>query len=107
MSPHGIISVCLSGIGHILNTVLTAIVILLIIRSLLSHLSNRSGFASYSFYSYLKPYFRITDILVNPVRTILPRQLRELGFDYSPLVSAILLLFIGFGINSFFKIIFD
>ncbi len=101
MSPHGIISVCLGGIGLILNIVLTAIVILLIIRSLLSH------FASYSFYSYLKPYFRITDIFVNPVRTILPRQLRELGFDYSPLVSAILLLFIGFGINSFFKIIFD
>ena len=85
----------------IIKIITALIVILLIIRSLISK------FGLYSSYSYVKTFYSITELFIRPVRTVLPQYLWKKGVDYSPLISAILILFIGFGLHSFMKIIFS
>jgi len=85
----------------IIKIITASIVILLIIRSLVSK------FGFFSTYIYVKTLYSITEIFIRPVRTILPQYLWKKDIDYSPLISAIFILFIGFGLHSFMKIIFS
>ena len=84
----------------IIKIITALIVILLIIRSLVSK------FGFFSTYTHVKMIYNITEIFIRPVKSILPQYLRKKDIDYSPLISAIFILFIGFGLNSFMKIIF-
>ena len=83
----------------IIKIITAVIAILLIIRSLVS----KSGFFSTSI--YIQALYNITDVFIRPIRTILPQYWMKKNNDYTPLISAIFVLFIGFGLNSFMKII--
>ena len=100
MLPDIILQFFLYVICLIIKIITASIVILLIIRSLVSK------FRFFSKSIYIQALYSITEIFIRPVRTILPQYLWKKGIDYSPLISAIFILFIGFGLNSFMKIIF-
>ena len=65
--------------------------------------SVKSDFFSTSI--YIQALYNLTDVFIRPIRTILPHYLMKKNNDYTPLISAIFILFIGFGLNSFMKII--
>ena len=49
--------------------------------------------------SVFSPLYGITDVIVIPVRNILPEKVCTPEADYSPLVSAIIILLLGLGMK--------
>ena len=101
MLPDIILQFFMYVICLIIKIITAVIVIFLIIRSLVS----KFGFFSTSV--YLRALFDITDVFIRPIQTILPQYWMKKNGDYSPLISALFILFIGFGLNSFITIIFS
>ena len=87
-------------ISLIIKSIVSAVSILLIIRSVVSIPGLLSS------YSGVKTLFGITELFVRPVRSVLPRELWKNGVDYASLVSALIILFVGFGLISFVNILF-
>ncbi len=72
---------------------------LLIVRAIVTRLQQYSSLLS------CNSLFKYTDVFVRPVSKLLPPGICNSRVDYSPLISAIILLFLGFGIQTFFQII--
>jgi len=49
----------------------------------------------------LQPVFEYTEPFIVHIRRILPYHLANRDMDYSPLVSAIIILFLGLGVSAF------
>lgn len=97
MVAESIITGLLDGFELAVRAGVAVIGFLLIIRSVISTVLP-------SFYRIdLIPFFRYTEVFVRPVRRILPSSVRTGKVDYSPLVSAVILLFLGLGISVFFE----
>ncbi len=76
-----------------------AIAVLLVGRSLIDKTAlNVAG-------EPLKRFIRLTDIVVVPVKRMLPPVIAGRRTDYSPLVSALALLFIGLGVSAFLEMV--
>ncbi len=88
-------------ISVIIKSIVVTTVFLLLVRSILSIPGFLPG------YSRIKLLFRITEIFVRPVRTIIPRILWKNGLDYASLISALIILFLGFGLISFVNTMFN
>ncbi|MFC1490755.1 YggT family protein [Candidatus Latescibacterota bacterium] len=88
-------------ISLIIKIIVTAVSILLIIRSVVSFPKLFFSFSD------MKTLYSITELLVRPVRSVVPRYLWKNGVDYASLISAIVIIFIGFGLISFVNIIFS
>ncbi|MFC1552218.1 YggT family protein [Candidatus Latescibacterota bacterium] len=87
-------------ISLVIKSIAVAVSILLIVRSVVSIPGLLPT------YSGMKMLFGITELFVRPMRSVLPRELWKNGVDYASLVSALIVLFVGFGLISFVNIIF-
>ena len=94
-----IIEGLLEGFGMAVRVCAATAAFFLILRSVAAKLSP------YFPRLYNGLLFRYTDIFVMPVRKVLPASVCNRKVDYSPLISAIILLFLGLGINTFIRII--
>ena len=85
--------------GLIIRACAALIAFLLIVRAIVTRLQQFSSLFN------CNSLFKYTDVFVRPVSKLLPPSICNSRVDYSPLISAIILLFLGFGIKAFFQII--
>ena len=95
MVVESVITGILTGFSIAVRAISASIALLLITRSVADRIArNRNG-------STLRTIRRLTDGFLIPVKKVLPASITSGSTDYSPLVSALLLLFIGAGVNAF------
>lgn len=92
-------SILLNPIIIIIKFFFSAIALLLIVRSVCTKISN------VSLYIFFKPLYLFTDVFVKPINMIMPRYCWQEN-PYVPLFTAIIIIFLGLGLLSFFKIVF-
>ena len=86
-------------IGLIIRICAAFIAFLLIVRAIVTRLQQHTSLIN------CNSLFKYTDVFVRPVSKLVPNGICNNRVDYSPLISAIILLFLGFGIQAFFQII--
>ena len=81
------------GVVLLIRVITVTVAVLLIARSV--------AFRFFPLYAQniLSPLYGITDVIVIPVRHILPEKVCTPEADYSPLVSAIIILLLGLGME--------
>ncbi|MCD6307661.1 MAG: YggT family protein [Candidatus Latescibacteria bacterium] len=82
----------LEGLSLAVRACAAALGILLVARSLAEKL------LPVTVSTYLSPLIRYTEVFVMPIRRLLPGSVTVRGSDYTPLLSALLLLFMGYGV---------
>lgn len=87
------------GFGIASRLASVAVSTTLILRSLVELLFGRAVLSKKSI------LFRVSDVFVVPVRSILPDELTGDRFDYSPLIAAVAMLLLGLGAERFCVII--
>ncbi|MBT4484000.1 MAG: hypothetical protein HOC71_10035 [Candidatus Latescibacteria bacterium] len=85
--------------GFIFRICAAFIAFLLILRAIVTRLQQYTSIIN------CNSLFKYTDVFVRPISKLLPKGICNSRVDYSPLISAIILLFLGFGIQAFFQII--
>lgn len=89
----------LEGFSIAVRAFSVAIAVLLVGRSLMD--KTALNFAG----EPLRRFVRLTDIIVVPVKRMLPAVISGRRTDYSPLVLALALLFIGLGVSVFLEMV--
>jgi uncharacterized protein YggT (Ycf19 family) len=85
----------LEGAGYTLRYIVAGVAVLLLFRSL------GTMFLPLSARKYVRPLNRLTEHLLGPARRMLPAILRHYRLDYSPLLTAVFLLTLGYGLSLF------
>ncbi|MHB9028068.1 MAG: hypothetical protein ACYC9O_04825 [Candidatus Latescibacterota bacterium] len=91
----GYVHTMLESAGFSVRYGVAGVAVLLLFRSL------GAAFLPLSSRRHIRPLLRLTEHLLGPVRRMLPRALRHYRMDYSPLLTAMYLLAIGYGISLF------
>jgi len=89
----------LEGVSLAVRACAAAFGILMIARSLAEKL------LPVTVSTYLRPFIKYTDVFVLPMRRLLPGSVTVRGSDYAPLLSALLLLFMGYGVAAVIEIV--
>ena len=88
-----IISISFQCITHFVRAIAVTGAIFLILRSI------AGKFAPLGIQNIFQPLYRITEVFVIPLRQILPESVCSKEMDYSALLSAIIVLLTGLGIE--------
>jgi uncharacterized protein YggT (Ycf19 family) len=91
----GYLHTALESTGYAARYSVVAMAILLLVRSL------GTAFLPLVARKNIRPLILITESLLGPVRRVIPRVLRHYRMDYSPLLTALYLLALGYGISLF------
>ncbi|MBN1290742.1 MAG: YggT family protein [Candidatus Latescibacteria bacterium] len=87
----------LTGFTYLIRGIAVSLSFLLVLRSI----SIR--FFPANIQNLLRSVYAITDVFIFPVRQILPAKTCSLKNDFSPLVTAIIILLLGLGMEELIK----
>jgi len=97
MASIRILAALFGGISVALRAGGAALAVIIVMRSLTERFTPRRESGN------IKKLVRYTEAFVAPVRTMLPSVVVKSNLDYSPLVTALMVLFLGFGAGVFFE----